>query len=147
MSTSQLTYSIWVNRLYSRKENKIYLQNPEQEKFFRESIYGGRTYKYKDNFVSKQRNDYINGDMSFEDIDDYLIDADVNSLYPAAMMNSFPVGIPVKLKTKTLEYFNKLIEEERKCPKIGIYQVQYTTNKNLIDGILPRRRRSPEMGP
>ena len=139
MSTSQLTYSIWVNRLYSRKKNKIYLQNPEQEKFFRESIYGGRTYKYKDNFISKQRNDYINGGVSFEDIDDYLIDADVNSLYPAAMMNSFPIGIPVKLKTKTLEYFNKLVEEERKCPKIGIYQIQYTTNKHLIDGILPRR--------
>ena len=40
------------------------------------------TYKYKQTFVSKQRNDYVDGNLSFEDIDDYLIDADVNSLYP-----------------------------------------------------------------
>ena len=30
-------------------------QTPEQEKFFRESIYGGRTYKYQHKFVSSQR--------------------------------------------------------------------------------------------
>jgi hypothetical protein len=54
-------------------------------------------------------------------------------------MNDFPVGIPIKLKAKMLEYFNKLINEEGKCPKIGIYRVKYITNKYLIDGILPRR--------
>jgi hypothetical protein len=80
LSTSQLTYSIWVNRLYAQKKNPIYLQNPVREKFFRESIYGGRTYKYKNNFISKQRDDYMKGVVNFEDIDDFLIDADVNSL-------------------------------------------------------------------
>ena len=139
LSTSQLTYSVWVNRLYTQIKEPIYLQTPEQEKFFRESIYGGRTYKYKNSFVSKQRDDYINGAVNFEDIDDYLIDADVNSLYPAAMMNTFPVGIPVKLKSKTITYFNGEMKEGKKCPKVGIYRIQYTTNKYLIDGILPRR--------
>ena len=139
LSTSQLTYSVWVNRLYTQTKEPIYLQTPEQEKFFRESIYGGRTYKYKNSFVSKQRDDYLNGSVNFEDIDDYLIDADVNSLYPSAMMNSFPVGIPVKLKPKTIDYFNGVVEEQKKCPKVGIYRIQYTTNKDLIDGILPRR--------
>ena len=139
LSTSQLTYSIWVNRFYTQKNEPIYLQNAEQEKFFRESIYGGRTYKYKNSFISKQRDDYMKGDMSFDDIDDYLIDADVNSLYPAAMMNPYPVGVPRKLKQNTLKYFNQLVVKENKCPKFGIYRVQYTTNKHLIDGILPRR--------
>ncbi len=87
LSTSQLTYSIWINRLYTQKKNPIYLQNPEQEKFFRDSIYGGRTCKYKKSYVSKQRDDYTKGFIKFEEIDDYLIDADVNSLYPGAMMN------------------------------------------------------------
>lgn len=29
--------------------------------------------------------------------------------------------------------------KERKCPKARIFRMQYITNKNLIDGILPRR--------
>ena len=82
-----------MNFLYNKSKYPIFLQTPEHEKFFRESIYGGRTYKYKHRFVSKQRDDYASGNLSFEDIDDYLIDADVNSLYPAAMKNEFPIGI------------------------------------------------------
>ena len=81
LSTSQLTYAVWVNFLYKESKNPIFLQTPEHEKFFRESIYGGRTYKYKHTFVSKQRDAYVDGKLSFEDIDDYLIDVDVNSLY------------------------------------------------------------------
>ena len=53
LSTSQLTYAVWVNFLYKESKNPIFLQTPEQEKFFRESIYGGRTYKYK-NVVDKE---------------------------------------------------------------------------------------------
>ena len=77
--------------------------------------------------------------LKFEDIDDYLIDADVNSLYPAAMMNRFPVGIPIKVESQTLAHFNKVIQQENRCPKLGIFRVRYITNKYLIDGILPRR--------
>ncbi len=79
----QLTYAVWVDFRYKEEKSTIYLQTPEQEKFFRESIYGGRTYKYKHKFVSSQREANINGELDFEDVDDYLIDADVNSLYPA----------------------------------------------------------------
>ena len=141
MSTSQLTYAVWVNFLYNESKNPIFLQTPEHEKFFRESIYGGRTYKYKHTFVSKQIDDYVDGNLSFEDIDDYLIDADVNSLYPAAMKNAFPIGIPTRLKpnTPSVNYFNELISDQSKCPKVGIYQIEYVTNKYLIDAILPRR--------
>jgi hypothetical protein len=81
----------------------------------------------------------MKGSVNFEDIDDYLIDADVNSLYPAAMMNQYPMGVPIKLKSKTLGYFNNFVKKENKCPKFGIYRVQYIANKHLLDGILPRR--------
>ena len=76
----------------------IYAFNPEQEKFFRESIYGGRTYKYKHSFTSSQREAFMKNKISFEGIDDYLIDADVNSLYPAAMMKEFPIGVAIHEK-------------------------------------------------
>jgi hypothetical protein len=140
LSTSQLTYAVWVNFLYKESKNPIFLQTPEQEKFFRESIYGGRTYKYKNKFVSQQREEYISGNLTFEEIDDYLIDADVNSLYPAAMKNLFPTGTPRHLKPNfpSVTYYNKLILEGEKCP-VGIFRIEYVTNKNLIDGILPRR--------
>ena len=83
----------------------------------------------------------MNKQIPFEDIDDYLVDADVNSLYPAAMQNEVPVGIPTTLKpnSSSVTYFNEFIQQTAKCPKVGIYQISYVTNKNLLDGILPRR--------
>jgi DNA polymerase type B, organellar and viral len=62
----------------------------------------------------------MNKQIPFEDIDDYLVDADVNSLYPAAMQNEFPVGIPNTLKpnSPSVAYFNELIQKTAKCPKI-----------------------------
>ena len=35
----------------------------------------------------------VNSSVEFEDIDDYLIDANLNSLYPAVMMHSFEIEI------------------------------------------------------
>ncbi|KAI3638617.1 hypothetical protein MIR68_003115 [Amoeboaphelidium protococcarum] len=57
------------------------------------------------------------------------------------MQNEFPVGIPNTLKpnSPSVKYFNELIQKTAKCPKVGIYQINYVTNKNLLDGILPRR--------
>ena len=59
MSTSQLTYAVWVNQWYKESTNTIYLQTAEQEKFFRESVYGGRTYKYKHSFISAERDAFL----------------------------------------------------------------------------------------
>jgi hypothetical protein len=57
------------------------------------------------------------------------------------MKNEFPIGIPIHLKpnTPSVKYFNKLIKDEAKSPKFGIYKIEYITNKNLVDAILPRR--------
>ena len=131
ISTSQLTYALWVNHWYKENSKPIYLQTPEQEKFFRQSIYGGRTYKYKHKFVSSQRDAFINNELDFDDIDDYLVDADVNSLYPAAMKEEFPVGVPIQLTE--IEDFNQFVKDYQKCPKFGIFRVEYKANKNLID--------------
>ncbi len=139
ISTSQLTYSIWISKRYAEGKWPIYLQTPEQEKFFRQSIYGGRTYKYKHEFVSSQREAFLNEKLNFDDIEDYLIDADVNSLYPAAMKEEYPTGVPLKLDDESIKDFNGFLEKFLKCPKFGIFKVEYISNKNLIDCILPRR--------
>jgi hypothetical protein len=77
--------------LYSETNDPVFLPTAEQEKFLRESIYGGRTFKHKHKFVSSQREAYMNKQIPFEDIDDYRVDADVNSLYPATVANEPPV--------------------------------------------------------
>jgi hypothetical protein len=40
--------------------------------------------------------------------------------------------------TPSVTYYNELILEGEKCP-VGIFRIEYIANKNLIDGILPRR--------
>ena len=85
---------------------------------------------------------HIDAEIELSQIDDYLVDADVNSLYPAAIKNVYPVGVPQYLKpgSHSLAYFNELLESNSKCPEVGIYRLEYITNKNLIDGVLPRRQ-------
>ena len=129
MSTSQLTYAVWVNHWYKESTNTIYLQTAEQEKFFRESVYGGRTYKYKNSFISTQRDAFLKQDLVFEDIDDYLVDLDVNSLYPAAMMKEFPIGTPARLDDTTISEFNQYISENGKLPSVGIFRIDYKPTK------------------
>ena len=45
----------------------------------------------------------------------------------------------MKPNSPSVEYFNEVIQKTTKCPKVGIYQINYVTNKNLLDGILPCR--------
>jgi hypothetical protein len=92
LSTSQLTYAVWVNFLYKESKNPIFLQTPEQlgSQSMEEELTSTR--------ISLSVNSVKTGNLTFEEIDDYLIDADVNSLYPAAMKNLFPTGIPRHLK-------------------------------------------------
>ena len=83
ISTSSLTFNMW--RLGAVKQYLIRLPNLQQEPNFREAIRGGRTYKTKHEFTSEQYEGFMNGQVAFNDIDDYMIDADVVSLYPTAM--------------------------------------------------------------
>jgi DNA polymerase type B, organellar and viral len=85
ISTSQLTYAVWVNFLFKESKNPILFQTPEHENFFQiQSMEEGHINTNTALSVNKENLSYIGGDLSFEDIKDYLIDADVNSLYPAS---------------------------------------------------------------
>jgi len=110
ISTSSLTFNLWkedyMNNQELLKETEykpidfINLPTLEQEKAFRKSVRGGRTYKSKHRFKSKQYEAFINGEVDFDNIEDYLIDADVVSLYPTAMAKyPYPVGLCKKLET------------------------------------------------
>ena len=124
MTLSSNAFDIW--RDYFLKD-KIFLLDAEKDKNVRQSIYGARCYKNKNRFKSKQYDDIINKNITFEEIDDYIFDADVVSLYPTAMSNfPYPVG---KEKATNLYQHNKL----------GIYKITYIAPKDLLNPILPRK--------
>jgi hypothetical protein len=132
ISTSALTFNIWKKMVSAVM---IALPTSEQETAFRQAVRGGRTYKSKHRFVSTERQAYLDGKISFDDISDYIVDADVVSLYPTAMAKyEYPVGDCSKLSDADI-VSNKLPADA----KMGIYEVSYITNKNLAHGIGGRR--------
>jgi hypothetical protein len=141
ISTSSLTFNLWKEHYMNsqecnvaEKEQKsidfINLPTLEQEQAFRQSVRGGRTYKSKHSFTSEQYSQFLDGTKNFDDINDYLIDADVVSLYPTAMAKyKFPVG-----------ECKKLLEGEHEMKgEMGVYLINFTTNKNLQHSIGGRR--------
>jgi hypothetical protein len=124
ISTSSLSFNLWKENI----SGKHYIKLPTlpEESAFRQSVRGGRTYKSKHRFKSKQYDAFVNGECQFEDIDDYIIDADVVSLYPTAMAKyEFPVG-----ECRRTSHISG---------KMGIYKIAYEGNKNLQHSVGGRR--------
>jgi len=123
LTTSSSAFTIWRDKFLNQK---IYLPDNEMENNIRQAIYGGRCYKNKNRFFSNQYEDILNGKISYDEIDDYIFDADVVSLYPTAMLEKFPVGKEIK---------TNLYQDN----KMGIYKIKYVAPKNLLTPILPRK--------
>jgi hypothetical protein len=144
LSTSQLTYEMWIHFLLRTfREAAIQVPAMEQEGLFREAIYGGRCYKSKHRFVSSQLDDYLDGSIAFGELDDYLVDMDVVSLYPAAMEKfKYPTGSITFAEKADLDRMNAAIISDRTLEDYGIFKIRYTTNKELAHAVLPRRETS-----
>jgi hypothetical protein len=134
ISTSSMTFNQWKKGV-KLAGFKINLPTLKQEEGFRESVRGGRTYKSKHRFSSEQYNATIAtiaegkfGDTEFDSIQDYLIDADVVSLYPAAMIYEYPIGDCLELPPNA-----------GLTGKMGIYYIKYEANKNIAHSIGGRR--------
>ena len=119
------------NGLVNRaKSHVVQLPNIEIDKFFRMAIKGGRTYLNKKRFVSDQREGYLRGEITFDELVDYMIDADAVSLYPAAMLEEYPVG-----------YCERLEKGDKKMQgKMGVYKCNVQSNKFLAHPISGRRK-------
>ena len=125
MTTSSNAFDIWRDNFL---KDKIYLLDGVKDVNVRQSIYGARCYKNKNRFTSKQYDDIINGNISYDDINDYIFDADVVSLYPTAMSKyPYPVG-----KEKETNLY--------RSDKLGIYKITYIAPKDLLNPILPRKQ-------
>jgi uncharacterized protein YprB with RNaseH-like and TPR domain len=125
ISTSSLTFNLWKKETV--KKCVINLPTLKQENIFRQAIRGGRTYKNKNSFISQDYQTFLDT-KNYDEIKDFIVDCDVVSLYPAAMAKfEYPIGEC------------KESEGNKMMGKMGIYLINYITNKNLIQPILGRR--------
>ena len=123
-SCSHRCYELWRRERFLK--DKIGLPTYKQSCFYRRATYGGRTYKNKTHFRSEQMDDIEAGKVKYDDVNDYCVDMDVVSLYPAAMAhNEYPIG--------------REIETQDEVPgKMGIYRCKVTCPKNILTPQLPR---------
>jgi hypothetical protein len=124
MTTSACAFAIWRDKYL---EERIYLLDNKWETNVRQSVYGGRVYKNRNSFISAQYEAARAGKLTFDEITDFIFDADVNSLYPTAMKN-FPY--PVGKEMETNIYHEGLL---------GVYNIKYIPPKNILTPILPRK--------
>lgn len=126
ITTSACAFAIWKDKFLDEKHT-IHLLNHEWEKNVRQSVYGGRVYKNKNIFVSEQYDKIVKGETKLEEIDDYIFDADVNSLYPTAMHKfEYPIG-------------KEIVTNVYREGKLGVYKINYKCPKNILTAILPRK--------
>lgn len=98
------------------------------ETVFRSALYGGRCYPTQPKWESSQLWAVRQGAISYEDVDDYVLDLDANSLYPTAMSMPMPTGDLFRWSPPQPIPHN-----------LGIYRVKYFPNKKLYNAPLPSR--------
>ena len=119
ITTSQASYEVWRRDI---EEDTVYIPTFEEDSFFRQSCYGGRTYPNKKFFQSSQYDEIIQGMIKYDNITDFINDLDIVSLYPTAMLEKYPIGEPIK----TGQYMSG---------KMGIYNCNMRPNKKLLTQI------------
>jgi hypothetical protein len=161
MTLSQMSYDIWLKTVKEQIEIPLY----QQDKWIRRAVYGGRVYPQKQHFKSddfdptlvykkKVRTNLTNdGKMLFEPEDveclyyphpekigHFLFDADVVSLYPAAMMKMFPYGKMKEIDDPVkLERFRTQLNDPLHCRADIIAEVDVMVPKDLVCPVLPRK--------
>ena len=157
MTLSQLSYDIWSSMLNKNIEKL----NVKKGDFTRSSLFGGRTYPVKKYFKSKLYSTIIKTIEYYNNLEfpltkfnylkqklemkllyiklkksnDYIFNADVNSLYPASMVGkrfskefSYPIGI---------SRWSDEPKKEFDDGKMGIFNVKFKAPKTLTFPMLP----------
>jgi hypothetical protein len=139
LTSSATTFDCFRRSIYEKNKNdenkKIMIEIPNKDayKIIKKSVYGGRVCSYQKYYKSSYEGN------NYEELlksGDYIFNADVNSLYPAAMVGNelmsvkYPVG-PSRINDNGEEEFNN--------GKIGFYDISYIPPKNINYPILPRR--------
>lgn len=159
VTLSSLTYKLWGQ---TTLKNNIVIETPQTDKyhFIRDAVFGGRVFPMQKKFATSCLNEeeekllqhiYHDLDLNIdlEDIkyDDqdlkniyqkifnagsFVMNMDMNSLYPTAMCLEYPVGIGEWSTHPQQDFENGYM---------GIYHISFEAPKNLIMAILPQRNK------
>jgi hypothetical protein len=134
ITLSQLAFDMWRSTLNPR----IRLPLPTDSVLYdmiNKATYGGRCHFVKRSYVSPDLN------KPYAEIQDYLVDWDVVSLYPSSMMSAeFPFGEMKRWNTKDdVADLNFLYRNKERLP-IGIYEVRVRyVPSHMVIPPLPRK--------
>ena len=124
ITLSSLAEAIWKTTLH--EDIKIKIPTYEHDQFIRRALYGARTLPFKKQFISKNE-------------DDYLVDLDVISLYPTAMLNYFPTDYEVVADQKRLDKLLEMIQTNQVQDMDYIIECDIEIPKALLLNVLPRK--------
>lgn len=157
VTLSSMTYKLWGQ---STLEQNVVIETPQYDKydFVKDSIYGGRVFPLQKYFATDALNPEeqtelqriykeLDSGISLDDIKydpnevsemykkiwdsgSFLMNMDMNSLYPTAMRLDMPVGISEWSSNPQTDFQNDYM---------GIYHIEFDPPKNLILAILPQR--------
>lgn len=138
ITLSHMAYDIWASNLKDIIEVPTY----DKYQFICQSKYGGRCYPQQKTFQSKKYSDIVEKKIQYNNLfnsKDYIFNADVTSLYPAAMkgFDLMPVAYPTGTST-----WSKNPKQDFENGLIGIYSIDFIPRKNLRVPILPRRTKT-----
>jgi hypothetical protein len=118
----------------ANKWNPIYdvfiERDVEREESHRYAIYGGRSIPMQMLYISPDYDDVMAGRKKYSDVEYFIHDLDVNSLYPFSMSKNMPIGEPTTWDRSTP------VPREN----MGIYFIRYRPNKSLYTAILPSHK-------
>lgn len=152
VTSSSMCFRLWVDKFLG--DVRIKLPDLELYNVSRSAVYGGRCYPTKRGFVSDQLESVLLGESTYEDVTDYLFDADIVSMYPHVMESSqYPVGSYYRWdrdwksvkENWTLKASGRPVPYKEVCGQkvpdcLGIYLIEYVPPRDLItQPILPKK--------
>lgn len=116
---------------------KMYRLSKEDDEFISQSIYGGCVFPRATTFTSK---DYQPG-IEYDDVKDYLVDADICSMYVHIMMTrEYPYGEPRYASDEMIaEYEALMLAGKYKELPMGIYEIEYRYHHYDLHPSVPHR--------
>jgi len=130
----QFSYARWTGTL--KKFSIEATVDHTKQKFYRESLYGGRIILNRWMWKSAQYDKIINKEITYDEITDYYLPMDVNGLYSSVMLEGFHYPIGLGTEHGNPDIF--LYHPER-LKEFFIADIYIVPNKKLAHALLPRR--------
>jgi hypothetical protein len=137
VTLSHMSYALWSANLKQCIEIPDSMEKYDYEK---KATFGGRCFPMQSEYKSKYYDDIKSGNMTYEELKktiDYLFNADVKSLYPAAMRGVDEI-CKVRYPTGKSRWSDKG-KEEFDNGKLGFYSINFKCPRNIRIPILPRK--------